>query len=139
MIQEQLIFDPLRKKNVAATPEEIVRQHFIKYLNEKRGWPIGLMKSEVEITIDKIKGSKFRCDIVGYNSNSKPLLIVECKANNIKISKKTFEQIWKYAIILKVRWIVVTNGDKTFAYEWKEENGGKYQFINDIPFYERKK
>jgi hypothetical protein len=125
------VFDPLRKKNVALTPEENVRQHFIKWLQEKRGWPLSLMISETEIKIGSVK---FRCDIVCYNKQLEPQMIVECKAPDVKITEKTFEQIWKYALILKVKWLAITNGVATFACEYNNE-AGKYLFIKDVPQY----
>ncbi len=134
------IFDPLRKREVALTPEEIVRQKFIEFLNKKRNWPLSLMMSEKEISIGS--GSnlvKFRCDIVAYNKELKPQLIVECKAPEVKITEKTFEQIWRYAIILKVKWLIITNGRQTFVCEYitDEQGEGKYVFKSDIPYRDK--
>lgn len=81
------IFDPLRKKRVALTPEENVRQQFIRYLNEKRGWPLHMMGSETEISIGDVK---LRCDIVCYGKDLAPKMIVECKRPTVKISSRTF-------------------------------------------------
>ena len=126
------VFDPLRKKNVALTPEEGVRQSFIKWLQEKRGWPLSVMMSETQINIGAVM---FRCDIVCYNKQLEPQMIVECKAPDVKITKETFEQIWRYAIILKVKWLAITNGVATFACEY-DNKAGEYKFISDIPRYE---
>lgn len=125
------IFDPLRKKRVALTPEERVRQQFIGYLNQKRGWPLHMMMSETEISIGEVK---LRCDIVCYGKDLSPKMIVECKRPTVKITSKTFEQIWNYALILKVEYIVVTNGKQTFACRFDEETK-QYAFISDIPAY----
>lgn len=126
------VFDPLRKKYVALTPEENVRQQFIRYLNEKRGWPLHMMVSETEISIGDVK---LRCDIVCYGKDLSPKVIVECKRPTVKISSKTFEQIWNYALILKVEYIIATNGKQTFACRYNADKK-QYVFISDIPSYE---
>ena len=142
------VFDPLRKKYVALTPEENVRQQFIRYLNEKRGWPLHTMMSEVEITLGDVH---LRCDIVCYRKTANiaeekitpetiaekkisPVMIVECKRPSVKVTTKTFEQIWHYALILKVEYIVVTNGVQTFACRYDPEQK-KYIFLSDVPAY----
>ena len=127
------VFDPLRKKYVALTPEESVRQQFICYLNQKRGWPLHLMMSEREITIGEVK---LRCDIVCYGKALSPKMIVECKRPTVKINADTFAQIWHYALILKVEYLVVTNGRQTFACKY-DNSKKQYAFIDDIPFYKR--
>lgn len=143
------VFDPLRKKYVALTPEENVRQQFIRYLNEKRGWPLHMMMSETEISLGDVR---LRCDIVCYGKIQKsvpadgnsadtsgklaPVMIVECKRPSVKISSKTFEQIWNYALILKVEYLVATNGVKTFACRYDGQKK-QYVFIGDIPSYDK--
>lgn len=129
------VFDPLRKKYVALTPEENVRQQMITYLNEKRGWPLHQMMSETEIKIGEVR---LRCDIVCYDKNLKPKMIVECKRPTVKITSKTFEQLWNYALILKVDYIVATNGKKSYCCRYNR-NEQKYDFIEDIPSYNQKK
>ena len=129
------VFDPLRKKYVALTPEENVRQQFIRYLNERRGWPLHMMGSETEISIGEVK---LRCDIVCYGKDLSPKMIVECKRPTVKISSRTFEQIWNYALILKVEYIVATNGKETFACRYDAEKK-QYVFIGDIPAYSEEK
>lgn len=139
MSVQETVFDPLRKKRVPLTPEEEVRQKMIEHLNTKCGWPIALMMSEVEVSQKNEENTllpSFRCDIVCYNKNSVPQVIVECKAASVKITQKTFEQIWRYALILKTRWIIVTNGEKTYCAEWNEEEK-KYIFINALPSYDK--
>lgn len=129
--ERQQVFDPLRGKYVALTPEEAVRQSFIKFLIEKRAWPKTLLMSETEIKLGEVRQ---RCDIVGYGKSLTPKLIVECKAQSVKITASVFEQIWRYALILKVRWLVVTNGVSTYACEYSDEEG-KYKYIADIPYF----
>ena len=77
---EGTVFDPLRKKHVSLTPEEQVRQHFIHWLNAEREYPLQLMASEYTI---KLGNKSFRCDIVAFDNNLKPQIIVECKVMSI--------------------------------------------------------
>ena len=93
------IFDPLRKCHVALTPEEWVRQHFVNFLIESRGFPAALMANEVTITVN---GMKRRCDTVVYDRQLQPRVIVEYKAPTVKITKEVFAQISRYNLTLKV-------------------------------------
>jgi hypothetical protein len=101
------VWDRLRKKYVLLTPEEWVRQHFIAYLIEHLGYPEGRMASEY--TVD-YNGMKKRCDVVAFDENLQPFLIVECKAVSIEISENTFYQIARYASTLKAKLLILTNG-----------------------------
>lgn len=128
---EKQIFDPLRKKPVSLTPEENVRQVFIKWLHENKKYPLGLMSSEYSLKFGK---RNFRCDIIVFNRRIQPLMIVECKSPDVKITQKTIEQILKYNIVLRVKYLVITNGVVTFASEFDEKTGS-YFYISDIPEY----
>ena len=101
------IFDPLRKCHVALTPEEWVRQHFVNFLIESRGFPAALMANEVAITVN---GMKRRCDTVVYDKQLQPRVIVEYKAPTVKITKEVFAQISRYNLTLKVDYLIVSNG-----------------------------
>lgn len=127
----QTLFDPLRKKHVALTEEERVRQFFIKWLNEERGYPLTLMASEYTINFNR---RKFRCDIVAFDKGLKPLLIVECKAPHITLNQSTIEQIQTYNMILKVPHLVITNGNTTYVCSFNGESG-RYEFVEDIPYF----
>lgn len=131
MKEREQVFDPLRKKYVALTPEERVRQSFIRWLNDARGYPLSLMASEYSIQLGK---KDFRCDIVCFSSNLQPLLAVECKAPHVKLECEAAEQIRRYNMVLKVRYLVITNGVTTFAFELDPESGS-YRYISDIPSY----
>ena len=93
MKEREQVFDPLRKKYVALTPEERVRQSFIRWLNDARGYPLSLMASEYSIQFGK---KDYRCDIVCFSSNLQPLLAVECKAPHVKLECEAAEQICRY-------------------------------------------
>lgn len=128
---EKSVFDPLRKKYVALTPEEHVRQHFIGWLNKERGWPLQLMASEYVI---KLGRKNFRCDIVAFSRQLQPVLIVECKAPDVALDNVVLEQIAAYNLVLKVPHLVITNGYATCVCSYNAATG-KYEFAEDVPFY----
>lgn len=102
-----VVFDPLRRKIVALTPEEWVRQHFVNYLAEKLGYPRSLMANEVALTLNS---TDRRADTVVYDRKARPLMIVEYKAPDIPITEKVFEQAVRYNITLRARYLTLSNG-----------------------------
>jgi hypothetical protein len=128
---QQIIFDQVRKKQVALTPEEWVRQNFIQHLKHALGYPLGLMSVEKNIVINKLKK---RCDIVIYNKQKQPTIIVECKAPTVNITQKTFDQIAIYNIKLQVRYLIVTNGLNHFCCQI-DSNKNSYSYLENFPFY----
>lgn len=125
------IFDPLRKCNVALTPEEWVRQHFVNFLIESRGFPAALMANEVAITVN---GMKRRCDTVVYDRQLQPRVIVEYKAPTVKITKEVFAQISRYNLTLKVDYLIVSNGLQHYCCRMDYMNNS-YSFLQEIPEY----
>jgi hypothetical protein len=101
------IFDPVRKKYVALTPEEWVRQHMIQYLEKEKMVPLHMMASERGLSINRMTK---RFDLVVYNLSGKPTLIVECKAPTVALSEDVFFQIARYNLALKVNYLLVSNG-----------------------------
>ncbi|MHC1778474.1 MAG: type I restriction enzyme HsdR N-terminal domain-containing protein [Lentimicrobium sp.] len=101
------IFDPVRKKYVALTPEEWVRQHLIQYLVNEKQVPLHMMASERGLSINRMTK---RFDLVVYNLSGKPALIVECKAPTVALSEDVFFQIARYNLALKVKFLLVSNG-----------------------------
>ena len=95
----QTIFDVLRRKYVALTPEEWVRQHFVHYLIEHKGYPQSLMANEIQLAIGN---KKLRCDSVLYDRSLKPRMIIEYKAPTVNITQKVFDQITIYNMLLHV-------------------------------------
>lgn len=126
-----LIFDQIRKKYILLTPEEWVRQNFIQFLIEEKNYPASLMA--IEMGIDLLNTKK-RCDIVLYNTNGLPHVIVECKAPSIKISQNTFDQIARYNMTLKTDLLLVTNGLQHYACMMDHQNR-RYHFLKEIPNY----
>ena len=129
---KQLIFDCLRRKYVALTPEEWVRQHFVHYLIEHKGYPAGLIGNEVELNVGE---KKLRCDTILYNKVAQPQMIIEYKAPQIKLQQKTFDQISAYNLLLKVDYLIVSNGMQHICCRMDYENQ-KYCFLEDIPNYQ---
>ena len=127
-----LIFDELRKKNVVLTPEEWVRQHFVRYLIEEKKYPVSLIGLEKQLIINN---RKKRTDILIFSpSDGSPDIIVECKAPHIKISQATFDQIARYNLKLNANFLVVTNGLEHYYCKLDTENE-TYIFLQDIPSY----
>lgn len=125
------IFDPLRRKYVALTPEEWVRQHFANYLIVNKGFPAGRMSNECHINLN---GLKRRCDTVLYDAYLKPLVIIEYKAPEIVISQAVFNQIAAYNMVLKVEYLIVSNGMNHYCCHMDYENQ-KVEYLDDIPSY----
>ena len=128
----QTIFDVLRRKYVALTPEEWVRQHFVHYLIEHKGYPQSLMANEIQLAIGN---KKLRCDSVLYDRSLKPRMIIEYKAPTVNITQKVFDQITIYNMLLHVDYLVVSNGIKHYCCRMDYENQ-KYLFLDDIPDYQ---
>lgn len=126
------VFDPLRAKWVTLTPEEWVRQHFTSFLTTHRGVPRSLIAKETGITLN---GTLKRCDTVIYTPSLTPLAIVEYKAPTVAISRKVFEQIIRYNIVLKTRYLIVSNGMSHYCCEVDKDTGG-CRLLADIPPYE---
>ena len=104
------LFDPVRKKHVSLSPEEWVRQHVLHYLLGK-GYPASLIAIERGI---EVNGTQKRFDIVVYDRESKPLIIVECKAQNEPINQQVIMQIAAYNLKLKAQYFWLTNGESNY-------------------------
>lgn len=122
-------WDPLRKKMVAATPEEKVRQWFIGVLRDTVGVPEHLMMSEAALTFGQ---KKYRADILVWSRDAQPLAVVECKRPEVELTSAVLEQAMRYNAVLGVKWLIVTNGSKTFLYKKAD---GVFQPQSTIPAY----
>ncbi len=125
------IFDILRLKYVSLTPEEWVRQHFIHYIIEHKNYPKALLANEIEM---KIGTKKLRCDSVLYDNNLRPRMIIEYKSPEIVLTQKVFDQISVYNMMLRVDYLIVSNGMKHYCCKMDYINQ-KYLFLKDIPDY----
>jgi type I site-specific restriction endonuclease len=127
--EKTFIYDEIRRKNVALTPEEWVRQNFVKYLVNDLKYPASRMAIEHALMYHQ---QKKKADIVFFDEFLKPFLIVECKASSIKINDKVFEQAARYNMTLKVKYLIVTNGLNHYCCQLNYENNS-YDFLQEIP------
>ena len=130
--KNNIIFDEIRKKWVILTPEEWVRQNFLKFILNKN-YPKSLVNCEKVFSINKVLK---RYDIVVYNTSGDVDILVECKSHEIKINKDHFDQVMKYNLELKSKNIVVTNGLNHFIFNYNK-NDKKYKQINDLTSYNK--
>lgn len=128
---KKLIFDAVRGKYVALTPEEWVRQHFVNYLITKKGYPAGLIANEVAI---KLNHTNKRCDTVVYNRDLTPLMVIEYKSPVIEITDSVFDQVVRYNMALTVPYLIASNGLSHYCcrIDYKTQT---YKFLEDIPDY----
>lgn len=125
------IFDPLRRRHVPLTPEEEVRQRFVRFLIDGKSFPAGLVSNEVSLCIN---GMQARADTVVYSRTGSPLMIVEYKAPSVRITQKVFDQVSRYNSVLRVGYLVVTNGQQLFCARL-DYSTMTYHFLPDIPRY----
>jgi hypothetical protein len=123
------IFDSVRKKWLILTPEEWVRQNIIQFLLIKQEYPLSLISIEKEI---KLADLKKRYDVVVYNRQIQPWMIIECKEMNVALSEKTMEQILRYHISVPAKYLIITNGSYCFGFEKRDE---AFFEINFFPGY----
>jgi hypothetical protein len=125
------IFDPIRRKFVSFTPEELVRQGAISYLLSRKRIPQKSISVEKQI---KVAGITKRYDVVVYKPDASIFLIVECKAPTVKISQDVFDQIARYNLVLKADYLMVSNGDQNICctMDYKQQ---QFNFISDIPAF----
>lgn len=125
------VYDPLRKRYVALTPEEWVRQHFVTHLIARYHYPAALMGNEVSLIQN---GIKRRCDTLVADRNGRPLVIVEYKAPSVPITQKTFDQIVRYNMVLRASYLIVSNGLTHYCCRIDYDNDS-YAFLPEIPDY----
>jgi hypothetical protein len=118
--EKPTIFDILRNKYVALTPEEWVRQHFIHYLIEHLDYPSALLANEVNLQIQN--GKKLRADSVLYERDLHPKIIIEYKAPSITLTQKVFDQISAYNLLLHVDYLMVSNGMENYCCKMDYKN-----------------
>ncbi len=132
------VWDPLRKRMVALTPEEKVRQWFIGVLRDNLKVPEHMMMSEVSF---KLGNKPFRADIIVYGRDMAPLMVVECKREDVEMGREVLEQALRYNLVLGVKYIVITNGLRTFGFRRKgmvghDEGEVPYDQMKAFPTWE---
>lgn len=124
------VFDDLRRRWVALTPEEWVRQHFVAFLVNCRNYPPALMANELAL---RLNGTLRRCDTIVYTRALKPLCVIEYKAPTVELGQKVFDQIARYNMVFGAPYLMVSNGLRHFCIVYTAEG---YRFMSDIPTYE---
>lgn len=120
-----------RKRRLLVTPEEWVRQHVLHFLVKEKSFPLSLIASEYAI---EVNGLDRRCDAVAFDRTAKPVLIVECKAPQIKLTESIFHQIAQYNFKLRVQWLIMTNGLQTIVAKVNQQTG-EILYFQEIPDY----
>ncbi len=123
----EFIFDKLRKQWIVLTPEEWVRQNFLNYIIQVKKYPSSLIAVEKEI---KINGLKKRFDIVVYDTNSNPWMLIECKEMEVALTEKVLTQTLGYHSFLQSKFIILTNGINCMAFE---NNSNQFNAIPELP------
>lgn len=127
-----VVFDPLRAKWVRLTPEEWVRQNFVAFMANHRGYPYAFMANEKSL---RLNNTLRRCDTVVIDRiGAPPLMVVEYKAPTVEITQKVFDQIARYNMVLGARWLVVSNGMRHFCCRM-DMRTGNYTFVDDVPAF----
>ena len=123
------VFDPLRKKEVALTPEERVRQWFISVLHDAMQVPYAMMNSEVSL---QLGDKKMRSDIVVFARDLRPMMVVECKRPDVELTREVADQIFRYNYVMDVPFVVATNGQNTYICKRNAEGG---EFLSQVPTF----
>lgn len=123
------IWDTQRRKWVRLTPEEWVRQNFVHFLINQKGYPAGRIGNEVSIKVGQLER---RCDSVVFGREGEPVMIVEYKAPSVQITQKVFDQIARYNIALQVDWLIVSNGMQHYCCHLLRDQH-KFEFVSEIP------
>jgi type I site-specific restriction endonuclease len=129
--EKLLIFDSQRKKYVSLTPEESVRQHFIRFLIEEKDYPAALLAVEKQLNMN---GMKKRCDAVLYNHLAQPIMIMEFKSPTIQLSQHVFDQIAVYNSKLNVDFFIISNGIEHYCCRVNQKTA-RYEYFHEIPDY----
>ncbi len=129
---KELIFDEIRHRYVALTPEEWVRQHFVHFLITYKGYPQALLANEVQLLLN---GTRKRCDTLLYRSDFTPGMVIEYKAPHVEITQRVFDQVRRYNMVLRADYLVVSNGVTHYSCHMDYE-ANRYEFLPDIPTYE---
>ena len=125
------VYDRLRKGYFCLTDEEFVRQVFVEWLINKLGYPCSIMSNEISIRLnDTVK----RCDTVVFSPNGEPLVIVEYKSPKININQEVFNQIVKYNMVLKAKYLIVSNGYSNYCCR-VDYQSHTICFLDSVPFY----
>lgn len=125
----KFIFDSLRKKWVVLTPEEWVRQNFVRFLVMEKKYPAQMIAIEKEIRLGELKK---RFDLLLYDLDHKPWMLIECKSMEVALNEAVLEQVTRYHIVMPAQYLIITNGKACFGFLKRE---GVLVPIEEMPFY----
>jgi len=128
-----LILDLIRRKYVALTPEEWVRQNFIQYLNKEKSYPLSLMSVETGFVLYEVNK---RSDILIHNRQGNAIALVECKAPEVKITRDAFEQIVRYNLKYELNILMVTNGLQHYCSRVNHIDHS-FEFLKEVPNFDQ--
>jgi hypothetical protein len=126
------IFDQTRKRYYVLTPEEWVRQHLVEFLVHELEFPRSLLEIEKSLTLNKMQK---RADLLVRDKSGNPILLAECKAPDVKVTQKTFDQAGRYNMVFRVPYLLITNGVEHFCAQI-DFSRNSFKFLRDIPSYE---
>ena len=124
---KEFIFDTIRKVWLSLTEEEWVRQNFIQFLVQEMKYPVALIALEKEIQLGELKK---RFDILIYDKNHQPWMLVECKGPGIKLEDPVLQQVLRYNISVPVSYLIITNGHYTQGWE---KSGAELKELQAMP------
>ncbi len=125
----EFIFDPVRKQWIMLTNEEWVRQNIIQFMVQKMNYPESLIAVEKEIQLGELKK---RFDILVYNKDHQPWMLIECKAKDVILNEKVFEQVLRYHVSVPCSFLIITNGEEIFGWE---KSGNELKVLKDFPVW----
>lgn len=128
---EVYIFDRIRKKDIILTPEEWVRQNLIQYLIQDKGFPSGLISVEAGLKVNTLNR---RYDALVYSRNGNANVLIECKAPEVNVNKKVFDQVLAYNLEICAPYLLVSNGIKHFFLG--RGNNETFSFLPTIPNFD---
>ncbi|MCC6280894.1 MAG: type I restriction enzyme HsdR N-terminal domain-containing protein [Saprospiraceae bacterium] len=128
---KHFVYDPIRRKDIVLTPEELLRQMVLLYLLEHKNYPANRIRVEIGI---ELNGMKKRCDIVIYDPELRPWLLLECKSPKVSLNQATFEQAARYNLQLQAPFLAITNGLATYCAGLDFE-GQSFQYLPELPEY----
>jgi len=126
---KRMIFDPIRKRFLVLTPEELVRQLLVQFLIQEKNISKNRMALERALKVNKMTR---RWDLMIYAPDMTPWMLVECKAPEVPVTQTVFEQISAYNLTLRVPYLLVTNGRETYCSEMDYE-GETFRFLKELP------
>ncbi len=126
----EMIFDEIRKIWLKLTPEEWVRQNFVRYLLTVRNYPTALVALEKKILVGEL-GKRF--DVLIYNRQHQPWMMVECKAGNVALKEEVLHQVLRYNIAVPVQYLVITNGTNCYAFRKRDK---QLVPLNELPDFD---